>query len=79
MFLVTPDHAHGLVAAPRSSDDLTPGIEEALTAEGFAWNEEIEAYVRHGDSSPDAVERTAAALRRLGHFVLSSYWLRPTG
>jgi hypothetical protein len=79
VFLVTPDQAHGLVAAPRSSDDLTPGTEEALTAHGFAWNEEIEAYVRGTDSSPEAVERTAAALRRLGHFVLSSYRPRSAG
>ncbi|MGA5150138.1 hypothetical protein ACPCSF_34770 [Streptomyces griseoincarnatus] len=73
MFLVVPDPAHGLVAAPRSSDDLTPGTEETLTAQGFAWNSEIEAYTRPTDNSPAAVELTAGALRELGHYAFSSY------
>ncbi|MFF8848144.1 hypothetical protein ACF08N_36610 [Streptomyces sp. NPDC015127] len=79
MFLVTPDRTHGLVAAPRSSADLTPGTEEALTAQGFTWNNEIEAYTRPTDSSPEAVDRTAGALRELGHYVFSTNKPRPTG
>lgn len=79
MFLVVPDPAHELIAAPQSSLDLTPGTEEVLTAQGFTWNSEIEAYTRQGDSSPEAVELTAGALRELGHYVFSSYRPLPTG
>lgn len=79
MFLVVPDPAHGLVAAPGSSDDRTPGTEETLTAQGFAWNSEIEAYTRPTDSGPAAVDLTAGALRELGHYVFSSYMPLPTG
>ncbi|MGX4695124.1 hypothetical protein [Streptomyces sp. JNUCC 63] len=78
MFLVVPDPAHGLVAAPRSPADLTPGTKETLTSQGFTWNSEIKAYNRPADSSPEAVERTAGALRELGHYVLSSYTPLPT-
>ncbi|MFD7444079.1 hypothetical protein [Streptomyces sp. NPDC059909] len=78
MFLVTPDPAHGLVAAPRASADLTAETEETLTAQGFAWNSEIEAYTRPADHSPEAVDRTAGALCELGHFVFSSYMPLPT-
>ncbi|MFF9171856.1 hypothetical protein ACF1AY_35810 [Streptomyces sp. NPDC014776] len=78
MFLVVPDPAYGLVAAPRSSADLTPGTKDALTAQGFAWNSEIEAFTRPTDSSAAAVELTAGALRELGHYVLSSYTPLPT-
>ncbi|POX47706.1 hypothetical protein C3489_28915 [Streptomyces sp. Ru71] len=78
MFLVVLDPAHGLVAAPRSSDDLSPGTEETLTAQGFAWNSEIEAFTRPTDNSPAAVELTADTLRELGHYVLSSYAFLPT-
>ncbi|MGW7365419.1 hypothetical protein ACWGI8_18745 [Streptomyces sp. NPDC054841] len=78
MFLVVPHPAHGLVAAPESSLDLTPGTEEALTVRGFTWNSEIEAYTRQTNSSPAAVELTAGALRELGHYVFSSYTPRPT-
>jgi hypothetical protein len=73
VFLVVPDPAHGLVAAPRSSDDLTPGTEETLTLQGFAWNSGIEAYTRPTGSSPASVDLTAGALRELGHYVISSY------
>ncbi|WP_371642603.1 hypothetical protein [Streptomyces mirabilis] len=38
MFLVVPDPAHGLVAAPQSPDDLTPDTREALTVQGFTWD-----------------------------------------
>ncbi|MGQ4424998.1 hypothetical protein ACN6LL_007628, partial [Streptomyces violaceoruber] len=69
MFLVTPDRIHGLVAAPRSPEDLTPGTEETLTAQGFTWNSDIEAYTRPTDHSSEAVDRTAGALRELGHYV----------
>ncbi|MFD7407780.1 hypothetical protein ACFV7R_35135 [Streptomyces sp. NPDC059866] len=78
MFLVVPDPAHGLVAAPQSFLDITPGTEEALTAQGFTWNGEIEAYTRQTDHSPAAVERTAGPLRELGHYVFSSYTPLPT-
>ncbi|MFC9892044.1 hypothetical protein ACFW3A_21830 [Streptomyces pilosus] len=71
MYLVTPDPAHGLVVAPRSSDDLTPETEQTLTAQGFIWNNEIEAYTRPTDHDPEDVERTADALRELGHYVIS--------
>ncbi|WP_371647775.1 MULTISPECIES: hypothetical protein [unclassified Streptomyces] len=73
MFLVVPDPAHGLVAAPRCPDDLTPDTVAMLTGEGFVWNGEIEAYARPTGDGPEAVERTAGALRALGHFVYSSY------
>ncbi|MFJ9662919.1 hypothetical protein ACIRPR_33830 [Streptomyces griseoflavus] len=71
MYLVTPDPAHGLVVAPRSSDDLTPETEQALTAQDFTWNTEIEAYTRPTDYDPQDVERIADALRKLGHYVIS--------
>ncbi|MCC3655765.1 hypothetical protein LIX60_30765 [Streptomyces sp. S07_1.15] len=73
MFLVVPDLAHGLVAAPESSLDLTQDTEKTLTDQGFTWNREIEAYIRQTDSGPDAVDRTADALRDLGHYVFSSH------
>jgi hypothetical protein len=73
VFLVVPDPAHGLVAAPQSSDDLTPDTEQSLAAQGFAWNNEIEAYTRQSDDDPAAVDGTAAMLRELGHFVFSAY------
>lgn len=76
MFLVTPDHSHGLVAAPRASEDLTPGTEAALTAQGFTWNSDIEAYTRPTGRSPEDVDRTAGVLHALGHFVLHSYTAR---
>lgn len=79
MFLVQPDPAHGLVAAPRSSDDLTPGTDATLTAQGFAWNSEIEAYTRQADHGPEAVDLTAGSLRELGHFVIASWAPLPTG
>ncbi|MBA4867214.1 hypothetical protein H1V43_39255 [Streptomyces sp. PSKA54] len=79
MFLVVPDPAHGLVVAPESFLDLTPGTEQSLTAQGFAWNSEIEAYTRQTDHSPATVERTAGMLRELGHYVLSSHTPLPTG
>ncbi|CAL9676406.1 hypothetical protein SUDANB176_07807 (plasmid) [Streptomyces sp. enrichment culture] len=71
MFLVTPDSAHGLVAAPRSGDALTPETEQALTAQGFTWNSEIEAYTRPADHDPEAVGHTAGLLRALGHYVIA--------
>ncbi|WP_081239943.1 hypothetical protein [Streptomyces viridosporus] len=71
MYLVTPDPAHGLVVAPRSGDDLAPEAEQALTAQGFTWSNEIEAYTRPTDHGPEDVERTADALRELGHYVIS--------
>lgn len=73
MFLVAPDPAHGLVAAPQSSDDLTPATEQFLAAQGFTWNSEIEAYTRQADHGPEAVDGTAGALRDLGHYVFSSW------
>ncbi|WP_409240502.1 hypothetical protein [Streptomyces sp. PA5.6] len=73
MFLVVPDPAHGLVAAPRSSDDLTPATQLALTVQGFAWNSEIEAYTRQAHHDAAAVEITAGMLRELGHYVFSAY------
>ncbi|GJF26549.1 hypothetical protein [Streptomyces sp. HO565] len=78
MFLVTPDRSHGLMAAPRSPEDLTPGTEETLTAQGFTWNNDIEAYTCPTGRSPEDVDRTAGALRALGHFVLSSYTPSPS-
>lgn len=71
MYLVTLDPTHGLVAAPRSSDDLTPETEQALTAQGFTWNSAIEAYTRPTDHGPEDVERTADTLRELGHYVIA--------
>ncbi|MGV9895575.1 hypothetical protein [Streptomyces tendae] len=73
MFLVVPDPAHGLVAAPQSSDDLTPVTEQSLAAQGFAWNVEIEAYTREADHDAAAVDGTAGMLRDLGHYVFSAY------
>jgi len=73
MFLVAPDPAHGLVAAPQSSDDLTPTTQLFLTAQGFAWNSEIEAYTRPTDHSPQAVDGTADRLCNLGHYVFSAH------
>ncbi|MDG9709772.1 hypothetical protein [Streptomyces sp. DH10] len=71
MFLVTPDPAHGLVAAPQSSDDLTPATEQSLADQGFAWNSDIEAYTRQADHDPAAVDDIAGMLRELGHYVFS--------
>ncbi|MER5184803.1 hypothetical protein ABT009_42050 [Streptomyces sp. NPDC002896] len=73
MFLVVPDPAHGLVAAPESSLALTPDSERLLSIEGFAWNGEIEAFTRQCDNIPAAVDRTSALLRELGHYVLASW------
>ncbi|MFF8932255.1 hypothetical protein ACF1AO_33885 [Streptomyces longwoodensis] len=73
MFLVTPDPAHGLVAAPQSPDDLTPATQDSLTARGFTWSDEIEAYTRDGDHSPAAVDDTAGMLLALGHYVFRAY------
>ncbi|WP_031487295.1 hypothetical protein [Streptomyces bicolor] len=78
MFLVVPDPAHGLVAAPESSDDLTPATEEILAAQGFTWNAEIEAYTRLADHGPAAVDHTAGMLRDLGHYVFSAHMPLPT-
>jgi hypothetical protein len=78
VFLVAPDPAHGLVAAPRSPADCTAETVETLTAQGFAWNSEIEAYTRPADHSPEAVEHTAGTLRELGHYVFSTYTPLPT-
>lgn len=72
MFLVTPDRTHGLVAAPRGPEDLTPRTEEILTAQGFTWNSDIEAYTRPTGHNPGDVDRTAGALRELGHYVFST-------
>lgn len=79
MFLVAPDPAYGLVAAPRSSHDLTPETEQALTAQGFTWNGAIEAYSRPADSDPEAVtvEYIAGLLRALGHYVFSCWTAKP--
>ncbi|MFI6661537.1 hypothetical protein ACIBL8_39155 [Streptomyces sp. NPDC050523] len=73
MFVVVPDPAHGLVAAPESEADLDPLTEQALTAQGFTWHSGIEAYTRTADSSPEAVDRTARTLRDLGCYVLTSW------
>ncbi|WP_328499604.1 hypothetical protein OG828_49290 [Streptomyces sp. NBC_00457] len=73
MFLVVPDPAHGLVAAPQSSDDLTPATEQSLADQGFTWNSEIEAYTRQTGHNPAAVDDTAGMLRELGHYVFSSH------
>ncbi|MFG2793993.1 hypothetical protein [Streptomyces sp. NPDC048419] len=73
MFLIVPDPAHGLVAAPESEADLNPLTEQSLTAQGFTWHSGIEAYTRTADSSPEAVDRTARTLRDLGHYVLASW------
>jgi hypothetical protein len=78
VFLVAPDPAHGLVAAPRSPNDRTPATEESLAARGFAWNSEIEAYTRQADHDPAAVDDTAGMLRNLGHYVFSTYRPLPT-
>ncbi|MFD3504426.1 hypothetical protein [Streptomyces sp. NPDC058678] len=79
MFLVVPDPAHGLVAAPQSSDDPTPATEQSLAAQGFAWNNEIEAYTRQADHDPAAVDDTAGILRELGHYVFSAHRPLPRG
>ncbi|MES5824980.1 hypothetical protein [Streptomyces sp. RG80] len=72
MFLVVPDPAHGLVAAPESSLDLTPETKESLAAHGFTWNDEIEAYIRQADHDSAAVDDIADMLRNLGHYVFSA-------
>ncbi|MGP4014101.1 hypothetical protein [Streptomyces sp. 4N124] len=79
MFLVVPDPAHGLVAAPQSSDDLTPATEHSLADQGFTWNSEIEAYTRPSGCGPAAVDDTADMLRELGHYVFSAYKPLPIG
>ncbi|MFF7452216.1 MULTISPECIES: hypothetical protein [unclassified Streptomyces] len=73
MFLVVPDPAHGLVAAPQSSDDLTPLTEQSLAAQGFTWNNQIEAYTRQADHDPAAVDAITGMLRELGHYVFSAH------
>lgn len=73
MYLVVPDPAHGLVAAPQSPNDLTPLTEQALAAQGFTWNNEIEAYTRQTNHDPAAVDITAGMLRKLGHYVFSAH------
>ncbi|MFF2165415.1 hypothetical protein ACFVWP_32615 [Streptomyces sp. NPDC058175] len=78
MFLVAPDPAHRLVAAPRSPDDRRPATEESLAARGFAWSSEIEAYTRQADHDTAAVDDTAGMLRNLGHYVSSTYRPLPT-
>ncbi|MGC0212015.1 hypothetical protein [Streptomyces levis] len=78
MFLVVPDPAHGLVAAPQSSLDLTPGTTTFLTGQGFAWRDDIQAYTRRTDDSPAAVEHVARVLRDLGHYVFSAHRPLPT-
>ncbi|WP_331751909.1 hypothetical protein OG713_46030 (plasmid) [Streptomyces sp. NBC_00723] len=79
MFLVVPDPVHGLVAAPESARDLTPGTEEALTAQGFTWNSEIQAYTSQRDNSPAALKQVVCALNDLGHEVLASTTPRTVG
>jgi hypothetical protein len=79
VFLVVPDPAHGPVAAPQSSEDLTPLTEESLSAQGFACNSEIEAYTRQTDHDPAAADGTAGMLRELGHYVFSAYRPLPRG
>ncbi|MFF8674210.1 hypothetical protein [Streptomyces sp. NPDC015242] len=78
MFLVVPDPAHGLVAAPESPCDLTPVTTQFLTGQGFAWNGDIEAYTRRTDQSPAAVDRIAGVLRDLGHYVFCAHRPLPT-
>ncbi|WP_406229178.1 hypothetical protein [Streptomyces anthocyanicus] len=73
MFLVVPDLNHGLVAAPRGPEDVTPDTGEALTGRGFTWNSEIEAYTRPTGHSPEDVDRTAGVLRDLGHYVFDAH------
>ncbi|MGW6027616.1 hypothetical protein [Streptomyces sp. NPDC055099] len=73
MYLVIPDPAHGLVAAPQSPHDHTPHTEQALTTQGFTWNNEIEAYTRQTNHTPAAVDDTAGMLRQLGHYVFSTH------
>ncbi|MGW6274689.1 hypothetical protein [Streptomyces sp. NPDC055060] len=78
MYLVIPDPAHGLVAAPQSPHDLTPLTEQALAAQGFTWNNEIEAYTRQTNHDPAAVDITAGVLRNLGHYVFCAHHPLPT-
>ncbi|MER8225825.1 hypothetical protein ABTZ58_35845 [Streptomyces sp. NPDC094143] len=78
MFLVVPNPDHGLVAAPESSRDLTPSTTEYLTCQGFAWNDDIEAYTRRTDQSPAAVHRVARVLREMGHYVFCAHRPLPT-
>lgn len=73
MFLVIPDAAHGLVAAPESADDLTPEITGFLTLQGFTWIDEIEAYTRPTGHSPNDVDHTADTLRGFGQYVFAAY------
>jgi hypothetical protein len=73
VFLVVPDPAHGLVAAPQSSLDLTPDTESSLADQGFIWNSDIEGYTREADHGPAAVDDTAGMLRDLGHYVFVAY------
>ncbi|MFJ3445949.1 hypothetical protein ACIPM2_32800 [Streptomyces sp. NPDC086081] len=78
MFLVVLDPAHGLVAAPQSSCDLTPVTTQYLTCQGFAWNDDIEAYTRRTDQTPAAADRIAGVLRDLGHYVFCAHRPLPT-
>jgi hypothetical protein len=85
VFLVVPDPAHGLVAAPQPSDDLTPATEQALAAQGFTWNGEIEAYTREAVHGPAAVDDTADTASRCrpvesttGRKLAGQGWVHPS-
>ncbi|MFI6340756.1 hypothetical protein [Streptomyces sp. NPDC050535] len=73
MYLVTPDPDHGVVAAPRAPEDLTAETEQALTARGFTWHNDIEAYVRPtpADEATSTAAAVCAELRTLGHYVIT--------
>ncbi|MFI7008904.1 hypothetical protein [Streptomyces sp. NPDC050145] len=79
MFLVTPDHTYGLVAAPRATIDRTPETDALLTAAGFAWNDAIGAYTRSTGTGPNDVDHAADKLRALGHDVFHAYTAPATG
>ncbi|MFF4605196.1 hypothetical protein ACFY12_20990 [Streptomyces sp. NPDC001339] len=72
MYLVTIDAEHGVVAAPRSDEDIDNATETALLAHGFAWNDDIEAYVHQSATGLDTALCTHAMLTDLRHAVITA-------
>jgi hypothetical protein len=50
-----------------------PATAQALAAQRFTRNGEIEAYTRQTDHDPAAVDDSAGMLRDLGHYAFSAY------
>lgn len=70
MYLVTIDADHGVVAAPRSAEDVDEATTATLLANGFSWNDVIEAYVHQSATGLDIAFRTYALLSDLRHAII---------